>query len=316
MIRRLLLSVLLLAVAAPGPGGVVLAAPPVAEAVPAVAAAPLLRPRARPLEGGGRRCSGDGRACIALASYAADVCRTIEVAAGAVQLDPGFVARLLWRESLFDSAAVSPAGAQGIAQFMPATAALRGLADPFNPAEAILASAAYLGDLRERFGNLGLAAAAYNAGEERVARYLSGGGLPGETRAYVVAITGHGVDEWRDGPTPEPDLALSPGVPFAQACRARAEARALPGFEPRLRPWAVVLAGRDSRDAAELEARRVVRAHAALLDGERIDVSRARYPGMRSARHFAQVGRDSRAAAETLCRDLRATGVGCLVRRN
>ena len=102
-----------------------------------VAAASAVRPQTRPAEE--QRCTADGRVCIREASYAEDVCRVIEEAAEAEGLDAGFFARLLWRESLFDASAVSHAGAQGIAQFMPGTARLRGLQDPFNPAEAILA---------------------------------------------------------------------------------------------------------------------------------------------------------------------------------
>ncbi|WP_218014073.1 lytic transglycosylase domain-containing protein [Rubellimicrobium roseum] len=274
-----------------------------------------LRPRARPADD--RRCAPDGAICIATRSYAADVCRTIEAAAALHGLDSGFLARLLWRESLFDAAAVSPAGALGIAQFIPATAERRGLSDPFNPAEAILASAHYLRDLRGRFGNLGLAAAAYNAGEERVSRYLAGrSGLPGETRAYVAAITGHAAEDWRNGPTPRPDLALDPGRPFLDACLDKATARRMPSFEPQLRPWAVILAGRDDAEAANLEARQAVARAGTLLSGERIDTARQRFPGMRTARHFAQVGRDSRSEADALCARLKGAGLGCIVRRN
>ena len=64
---------------------------------------------------------------------------------------------------------VSPKGAAGVAQFMRATASWHGLADPFEPVEALRHSAAYLRELLDRFGNLGLAAAAYNAGPGRVA---------------------------------------------------------------------------------------------------------------------------------------------------
>ncbi|HVH03990.1 MAG TPA: transglycosylase SLT domain-containing protein, partial [Amaricoccus sp.] len=71
--------------------------------------------------------------CIWLSSYVPDVCGAIEAAARQNGLDPNFFVRLIWKESLFDAAAVSPAGAQGIAQFMPGTAELRGLDDPFNP---------------------------------------------------------------------------------------------------------------------------------------------------------------------------------------
>jgi hypothetical protein len=94
---------------------------------------------------------------------------------------------------------VSPKGAQGIAQFMPGTAALRKLSDPFDPARAIPASAHYLSDLSGMFGSLGLAAAAYNAGEQRVADWLSGAGqLPAETKNYVMFITGRSAEEWKD----------------------------------------------------------------------------------------------------------------------
>ena len=63
-------------------------------------------------------------------------------------------------------------GAEGIAQFMPATADFRGLVDPFDPIEALKNSASYLHDLQQKFGNLGLAAAAYNAGPGRVSAFL------------------------------------------------------------------------------------------------------------------------------------------------
>src|ERR1700756_4510278 len=89
------------------------------------------------------------------------------------------------------SAPVSPKGAQGIAQFMPATASWHGLADPFEPVEALRHSAAYLRELLNQFGNLGLAAAAYNAGPARVGAWLlSHHGLPAETRNYVALVTG------------------------------------------------------------------------------------------------------------------------------
>ncbi len=74
-------------------------------------------------------CTTDGALCIAAASYVADVCGAIEALSLRHGLDPHFFARVLWKESLFDAGAVSPAGAQGIAQFMPDTARLRGLAD-------------------------------------------------------------------------------------------------------------------------------------------------------------------------------------------
>jgi hypothetical protein len=91
----------------------------------------------------------------------------------------------------------SKAGAQGIAQFMPRVAAERGLVDPFDPSQALLESAKFLGELRMRFGNLGLAAAAYNAGTRRVQDWLSKrGSLPKQTQDYVQVITGRPVADW------------------------------------------------------------------------------------------------------------------------
>src|SRR5829696_4630085 len=80
---------------------------------------------------------------------------------------------------------------------MPRTASERGLLDPFDPVQALPKSAEFLSELRAEFGNLGLAAAAYNAGPQRVRNYLAGsGGMPAETRGYVAAITGRAVDDW------------------------------------------------------------------------------------------------------------------------
>jgi hypothetical protein len=93
---------------------------------------------------------------------------------------------------------VSPAGAQGIAQFMPETAEDEGLANPFDPLEAIPASARLLRRLFDQFGNLGLAAAAYNAGPKRIEDWLhKKGELPQETEGYVKTITGKPADNWR-----------------------------------------------------------------------------------------------------------------------
>ena len=126
-----------------------------------------------------------------------DICRALEQDAAENELPVEFFARVIWQESRFNARAVSSKGAQGIAQFMPATADYRGLIDPFDPIEALKNSARYLRDLKARFGNLGLAAAAYNAGPGRVSAWLtSRRPLPGETRNYVAIITGWTADEW------------------------------------------------------------------------------------------------------------------------
>jgi len=125
------------------------------------------------------------------------ICGIVERTAAQNGLPVDYLSRLLWVESGFNPDAISPAGAAGIAQFMPATAAERGLRDAREPQSAIPHAARLLVDLQHRFGNLALAAAAYNAGPGRVTMWLRGsGGLPEETRRYVRLVTGRPVDEW------------------------------------------------------------------------------------------------------------------------
>src|SRR5271170_4906064 len=144
-----------------------------------------------------------------------DICQAIEQDAAENELPVEFFARVIWQESRFNALAVSKKGAQGIAQFMPQTADWRGLVDPFDPIEALKNSAIYLHDLKAQFGNLGLAAAAYNAGPGRVAAFLAGHrGLPSETRNYVAIITGWTADEWALPKPPETSETTIPqGIP-------------------------------------------------------------------------------------------------------
>ena len=147
------------------------------------------------------------------------ICEAVKAAAEEHDIPIGFFVRLLWQESRFRSEEVSHAGAQGIAQFMPQTAVEVGLRDPFDPLQAIPASAKFLRKLYNQFGNLGLAAAAYNAGGGRIEKWLSRRStLPQETRAYVKIITGHKAEMWTDEestiymPTELPHKAPCEGV--------------------------------------------------------------------------------------------------------
>ena len=147
------------------------------------------------------------------------ICETVKTAAEENDIPIGFLVRLLWQESRFRAAEISSAGARGIAQFMPQTAVEMGLRDPFDPLQAIPASARFLRKLHDQFGNLGLAAAAYNAGGGRIEKWLSRrGALPKETRAYVQIITGHKAEAWIDEestvymPTDLPQKAPCEGV--------------------------------------------------------------------------------------------------------
>ncbi len=128
------------------------------------------------------------------------ICANLDKLARRYKLPPLFFARLIWQESGFNPYAVSPVGAQGIAQFMPETARIWGLDDPFEPGQALVKSAEYLAWLRRKLGNLGLAAAGYNAGSERVRGWVNGTRtMPLETRNYVYAITGYTVEDWARG---------------------------------------------------------------------------------------------------------------------
>src|SRR5271166_2437355 len=163
------------------------AAPEAAPAAPNGATAPEAKPAPTPLPP---------------TSTSESICLLVESAAQAHGLPFEFFARLIWQESRFQPNAVGPMTrngqrAQGIAQFMPGTASERGLFDPFDPVSALPKSAEFLEELHATFGNLGLAAAAYNAGPRRVRDWLEGrGGLPGETRNYVMKITGRSAEEW------------------------------------------------------------------------------------------------------------------------
>src|SRR5271166_2144752 len=183
----------------------------------------------------------------------ATLCGIVEASANAEALPVNFFTRLIWQESAFQPHAVSPAGAMGVAQFMPGTASERGLSDPFDPATAIPASAKLIGDLSRRFGNLGLAAAAYNAGPNGLASWLAGHGfMPIETQDYVLAITGHDIEEWR-GDKPPASASPDPSEPCLASIAKLRIARG-PSVSPIVSglfaPWGVQVAGSFSKAAA------------------------------------------------------------------
>lgn len=247
------------------------------------------------------------------------VCDLIEAEALSHGLPREFLARLIWKESRFDPDAVSPAGAEGIAQFMPATAARRGLGDPYDVDEAIPASARYLAELRTGFGNLGLAAAAYNAGENRVARWLSGGGfLPLETENYVLDIMGEPVDAFADAAYAGTVAPLQEKASFGAACRAlpMVAAATVPMASVATKPWGIQVAGSFRRAAAVRQWQRLAARFPALLGGVEPVVSRVRSPLGRSGIHAVRIGADSREAADRLCARLRSAGGSCIVMRN
>jgi hypothetical protein len=251
------------------------------------------------------------------------VCELIDESAAAHALPVDFLTRLIWKESRFKSDAVSPKGAQGIAQFMPGTAARRKLTDPFDPGKAIPASAHYLSDLSVQFGNLGLAAAAYNAGEQRVTNWLAGTSrLPWETRDYVLSITGRTAEDWSTleltdeantstaTTCTEVAALLSKGAGFALVSSSQIE-------QAGWTPWGVQVAGNFSEARAVAAYSRLQRKHPSLLADRAPLLIRAVMRGRGSAPYtHVRLPADSRKTGEELCSDLRKAGVACVVLKN
>jgi hypothetical protein len=143
-----------------------------------------------------------------------NLCNALFTSAQDNDLPVPFFANLLWQESRLRNDVVSKKGAQGIAQFMPKVAVETGLANPFDPMQAIPASARFLQRLRLQFGNLGFVAAAYNAGAHRVIEWLERrASLPRETRDYVVRVTGLSVETWKTMPIDNSALGFVPRLP-------------------------------------------------------------------------------------------------------
>jgi hypothetical protein len=258
------------------------------------------------------------------------MCLMIESAARASGLPLEFFARVIWQESRFQPDAVGPVTrsgerAQGIAQFMPGTASERRLLDPFDPVQALPKSAEFLGELRQQFGNLGLAAAAYNAGPRRVQEWLAGtGGMPQETRNYVVAITGSTVEGWAAaGPSGRmPERAPTSSCRELMALLKRAPNPFVAGLEQRVtlsaaKLWGVQLAAGFSRDKAlAMYARAMKRLSAVIGDQDPSLLSSVlRSRGTRAFYHV-RIGADTRPAADDLCNRIRKAGGACFVLRN
>ena len=255
-------------------------------------------------------------------TYATGVCGEIATQAASTGLPEHFLARLIWKESLFDPGAVSPKGAQGIAQFMPGTAKLRGLDDPFDTTKALAASAAYLAELKKTFGNLGHAAAAYNAGEERARRWIAGSsGLPFETQDYVLSITGHSAEEWKQEGADFAIAAIGKAGDFASQCVSlvmrELSPQVAPGERAAWKPWGVVLAGGFSEARAMLAFRTIRNRYSSVIGTEKPMVRRKKNLSMgRRAMVRVMIGRDSRAEAQKLCSRITAIGGACLVEKN
>ena len=270
------------------------------------------------------------------ASAEDSICLMIESAARDHGLPVEFFARVIWQESRFRADAVGPVTrnghrAQGMAQFMPATAAERGLLDPFDPVQALPKSAEFLKELWRQFGNLGLAAAAYNAGPRRVREWLDGDGyMPGETRNYVSSVTGIAVDDWaaerkKTSEKTEDKKVEAKRIPGCGQLMAMLKKSPTPYMESLTKrvvqalslPWGVQLAAGFSRDAAMASYARALRRFSGVLSGKDPGI-RSSLLRTRGSRAFYQVriGANTRKAADELCDKLRKAGGACLVLKN
>jgi hypothetical protein len=252
---------------------------------------------------------------------AEEVCRTLEEAAAENALPVEFFARVIWQESRFNAHAISAKGAAGIAQFMPQTASWHGLADPFNPVDALRHSARYLRELRDQFGNLGLAAAAYNAGPGRVSAWLTGNRqLPGETRSYVAAVTGRTADEWSSASPPkDAEASIPKTVPCTRLANLIAppkqeEAQHVEAHIPR---WGIWVAAHLSESKAWAMYRDRQRWLAPVIGTRTPVVLHRQLPGMGMAkRYIIAIGDDSRTPLDGMCAKLTASDFPCDVMRN
>jgi soluble lytic murein transglycosylase-like protein len=279
------------------------------------------------------------------------MCLVLREVAAENKLPEALFTRLIWQESKFRKNAVSPVGARGIAQFMPATARERGLDDPFDPLQALPASAEFLRELATQFGNFGLAAAAYNGGPGRVSRWLAGkGGLPKETRDYVIRITGKTAEHWAEDRVeaeahPEAldvsdcnvrplraalaDLREEqrlkrdgyPSIELANAANAKKLAKQAAAQQPKpLLPWIAMLTGTWTEKKVHSVYANLKKKYPNVLAG-RSPTVRVAHSGGKNKKKSApktqvHLTAETREEAQQLCQSLKAFGGACVVKKD
>jgi hypothetical protein len=236
------------------------------------------------------------------------MCLMIESAAKANGLPLEFFARVIWQESRFQPDAIGPV-----------------TLDPFDPVQALPKAAEFLSELRQQFGNLGLAAAAYNAGPRRVSEWRAGTGpMPEETRNYVYAITGASVEDWNKAGVGNDiaDRKKPTGCRELMALLRHAPNPFVAHLEERVRigaesPWGVQLAAGFSRDKAlAMYARAMARVSGVIGDHDpNLLSSTFRSRGTR-AFYQVRIGAETREAANDLCAKIHKAGQACMVLRN
>ena len=249
-----------------------------------------------------------------------DICRAVEEDAAANGLPVEFFARVIWQESRFNAQAVSPKGAQGIAQFMPRDGGLARLADPFDPIEALKHSASYLHDLREQIRQ--------SRARCRRLQCRSGAGECVARRAPRAAerdaqLRGdhHRLDrdEWASPSPPQTaETTIPQGVPCTRLANLilapKEQAQRIAAYVPR---WGMQLTANWSESKAWAVYRMIAKQYAALIGDREPIVIRSRGIGLGSAmRYNIRIADDNRGYLEKFCNKLIAAGGACVVLRN
>ena len=254
---------------------------------------------------------------IAKVLAAGRICRNIENAASENSLPIKFFTRLIYQESNFDPDAISSAGAEGIAQFMPTTAASRGLGNPFDASRALPESASYLRELRNTFGNLGLAAAAYNAGPWRVTQWLAHkAALSQETLDYVQIITGHSVSEWAAPDAVKLEEAGFPDISCLSVSKPFEDYATVAQPNPAWKPWGVELVGAWNQGYVLASFEQLRRRYAEIVGDRQPLVLHVRPDFTPAKIYLLRLAESTRSDAVRLCARLKAVGCPCDVLRN
>ena len=244
------------------------------------------------------------------------LCNALGAAAQENDLPIDFFTRLIWQESRFDPTAVSRAGAQGVAQFMPDTAMRRGLSDPFDPLEAIP-------KLRSSCATCAANSEISVSPQPPTVPGLPGARLArrpartaGETTTYVRIITGRSPEQWAGGKVDDGDTRLPNTVPCTQTAGLVARAPGL-AVKPPPDPWGVELVGVPPMPQRSWHIAEFQEKYAGHMgDREPLVVHHGLGRGSMGWAHV-RVGADNRSTAEKLCANLRAAGViYCEVQRN
>jgi hypothetical protein len=171
-----------------------------------------------------------------------------------------------------------------------------------------------------QFGNLGLAAAAYNAGPARVSAWLaSHRALPAETRNYVALVTGWTADEWASSSPPEKaETTIPQGVPCTRLANLilapKQERQRIVAYIPR---WGIQLAAHLSESTAWAIYRDRLKRFGSLIGDREPIVLHKEIPGMgRAKRYIITIADDDRGLLDKICRKLIAADATCDVMRN